>query len=133
MLRPFQVNVGSFLTLSHDIPPTARYVSFLFSNSNNLRVHSSLERVSELCSSIEAQSGEKADSQVLLTADGRQMDTRDLIGNYSVGTVYQMILARNIISRVVNTPYFHSNLPVSFTYPTRTAASTSSLWLSIQL
>lgn len=44
-------------------------------------------RVSQLCASIEAVSGEKADSQVLLTADGRQMDPQDLIGNYSVGTV----------------------------------------------
>lgn len=43
--------------------------------------------MAELCSSIEAVSGEKGDSQVLLTADGRQMDPRDLIGNYSVGTV----------------------------------------------
>lgn len=46
-----------------------------------------ISRVAELCSSIEAVSGEKPESQVLLAADGRQMDPHDLVGNYSVGTV----------------------------------------------
>lgn len=48
-----------------------------------------LSRVAKLCSSIETVGGEAADNQVLLTADGRQMDPRELIGNYSVGTVSQ--------------------------------------------
>ena len=46
-----------------------------------------LSRVSELCSCIERVSGERSEDQVLLTADGRQMDPKDLIGSYSVGTV----------------------------------------------
>lgn len=44
-------------------------------------------RVAELCSGIERVSGESANSQVLLTSDGKQMEPQDLIGKYSVGTV----------------------------------------------
>ena len=60
----------------HDI-----YLAKLFTTSP------CVHRVSELCDCIEAVSGEKAEDQVLLTADGRQMDPRELIGSYSVGTV----------------------------------------------
>ena len=44
-------------------------------------------RVGELCSAIEGVSGESIENQVLLTADGKQMDPAQLIGAYSVGTV----------------------------------------------
>jgi len=44
-------------------------------------------RVSELCACIKEVGGEPVESQVLLTADGKQMDPTELIGNYSVGTV----------------------------------------------
>ncbi len=48
-------------------------------------------RVAELCTAIEAVGGERAGSQVLLAADGRQMDPQDLVGNYSVGTVSEVL------------------------------------------
>lgn len=54
---------------------------------HSFTISSCVHRVSELCECIEAVSGEKAEDQVLLTADGRQMDLKELIGSYSVGTV----------------------------------------------
>ena len=44
-------------------------------------------RVSELCSAVEVVSGQVAESQVLMTSNGQQMDPHNIIGAYSVGTV----------------------------------------------
>ena len=44
-------------------------------------------RVAELCSIVEAVSGEEVKGQVLMTSSGQQMDPSNIIGTYSVGTV----------------------------------------------
>ena len=43
--------------------------------------------MSELCSVVEAVSGEEVKSQVLMTSNGQQMEPNNIIGAYSVGTV----------------------------------------------
>ena len=54
------------------------------SSTAYLHVHG---RVRDLCAAVQSISGESVDSQVLLTADGQQMDPNDVIGSYSIGTV----------------------------------------------
>ncbi len=56
-------------------------------------------------------SGEKAEDQVLLTADGRQMDHRELIGSYSVGTV--SLLVSNLLTSMYNVMFHGRKISLS--------------------
>lgn len=48
-----------------------------------------VDSVRDICSAVESVSGEDARNQVLLTAEGEQMDSNRVIGSYPTGTVAQ--------------------------------------------
>jgi len=97
MFRLFQVNTGVYLQLDDDVSPTALWVIWVYLNLICKMEQYGMSafttcRVRDLCAAVESISGENVDSQVLLTADGQQMDPNEVIGSYSIGTVELKLL-----------------------------------------
>jgi len=88
MLCVFQVNHGEFLTISDEIQPTSRYGVTKF-----IRIRIDVceillpNRVHELSVALSRHHKISEDKQVLLTHEGRLLESQEMIGAYGVGTV----------------------------------------------